>query len=84
MKLGFTVSGNENNLCPLSLVCLDKLLNESMVPSNQVNLRKSFYLKTRSFVIKTSGILYPAFKISKKAVYNIHKENEDIRKSSRS
>ena len=33
MKLGFTLSGNENNPCPLCLVCGDKLSNESMVPN---------------------------------------------------
>ena len=33
IKLGFTFSGNENNPCPLCLVCRDKLSNESMVPN---------------------------------------------------
>ena len=33
MKLGFTFSGNENNPCPLYLVCGDKLSNENMVPN---------------------------------------------------
>ena len=33
MKLGFTFSGNENNPCPLCLVCGDKLSNESIVPN---------------------------------------------------
>ena len=33
IKLGFTFSGNENNPCPLCLVCGDTLANESMVPN---------------------------------------------------
>ena len=33
IKLGFTFSGNENNLCPHCLVSEDTLANESMVPN---------------------------------------------------
>ena len=31
MKLGFTFSSNENNSCPLCLVCGDTIANESIV-----------------------------------------------------
>ena len=33
MKLGFTFFDDENNPCPLCLVCGDKLSNENMVPN---------------------------------------------------
>ena len=42
MKLGFTFSSNENNPCPLCLVCGDKLSNESMVPNK---LKRHFISK---------------------------------------
>ena len=42
MKLGLTFSGNENNPCPLCLVCGDKLANESMVPNK---LKRHFTAK---------------------------------------
>ena len=42
MKLRFTFSGNENNPCPLCLVCGVKLSIESMVPNK---LKRNFTSK---------------------------------------
>ena len=50
IKLGFTFSGNENNPCPLCLVCGDTLANESMAP----NKLKRHFTSKQSFVRKTS------------------------------
>ena len=82
MKLGFTFFDDENNPCPLCLVCGDKLSNENMVPNKP---KRHFTSKHGHLSEKPVEYFIQLSKsLKKKAVYNIHKKNEDIRKSSRS
>ena len=81
MKLGFTFFSNENNPCPLCLVCGDKLANEGMV-SNK--LKHHFTTKHDHLSEKPVEYFIQLSKSIKKAVYSIHKENRDIRQGSRS
>ena len=71
MKLGFTFSGNENNPCPLCLVCGDKLSNESMVP-NKLKRHLSekpveYFIQLSKSLKKQSRIFTKRMKTSEKA-----------------
>ena len=81
MKLGFTFFGNENNPCPLCLVCGGKLADESMIPNK---LKCHFFSKHGHLSEKSVDYFILLSKSTNKAIYSIHKENKDIRPSSRS